>query len=87
MPTALPLDTELEARRVQVEIWRRMSAADKAAMVDRLSAEIRAPALAGIRQRHPEATDLEQQHYLAVLLHGAEVVEEAFGWDAATHGR
>lgn len=87
MPTALPADTSVEARRVQVEIWRSMSPTEKAAVVDRLSAEVRALALAGIRQRHPEATYSEQQRYLAVLLHGPEVVEEAFGWSAATNGR
>lgn len=87
MPTALPADTSVEARRVQVEIWRSMSPTEKAAAVDRLSAEVRALALAGIRQRHPEATYPEQQRYLAVLLHGSEVVEEAFGWSAATNGR
>jgi len=87
VPTALPLDTSVEARRVQVAIWRSMSPAEKAAVVDRLSAEVRALALAGIRQRHPEATDPEQQRYLAVLLHGPEVVEEAFGWNASSNGR
>lgn len=87
MPIALPLDTHVEARRVQVAIWREMSAADKAATIDRLSGEVRALALAGIRQRHPDATELEQQRYLAVLLHGPEVVEAAFGWDTAPNGR
>lgn len=87
MPTALPADTSAEARRVQVEIWRSMSPTQKAALIDRLSAEIRELALVGIRQRHPEATELEQQRHLAVLLHGPEVVEEAFGWDVAARGR
>lgn len=87
MPTALPADTSVEARRVQVAAWRAMSPAQKAEIVDRLSGEVRALALGGIRQRHPDASDLEQQRYLAVLLHGPELVRDAFGWDPATRGR
>lgn len=87
MPTALPADTSVEARRVQVEIWRSMSPTQKAELIDRLSAEIRELALVGIRQRHPEATEQEQQRHLAVLLHGPDVVEQAFGWDVTARGR
>lgn len=72
---------------MQVEVWRSMSPSEKAKIVDRLSAEVRALALVGIDQRHPDATELERQRYLAVLLHGPEGVRAAFGWDAATRGR
>jgi len=64
-----------------------MSLTEKAAVVDRLSAEVRELALVGIRRRHPHATELEQQRYLTVLLHGPEVARAAFGWDAASRGR
>lgn len=80
-------DTHPDLRPLVVDRWRAMTATDRAELVDRLSADTCALALAGIRARHPDATPEEEQMYLRVVLHGPEVAREAFGWDAAERGR
>jgi hypothetical protein len=43
-------------------------------------------ALAGLRSRHPKATDQELLLRLAVLRLGAPVVERVYGWRAPADG-
>lgn len=60
----LPLasDTSPEIERLQIERWRAMSAADKAALVSGLTAASYELAMAGVRRRHPDASPRE--HFL-----------------------
>lgn len=48
-------DTTDEMERRQIEIWRRMSSVDKAALVSRASLAVRELALIGIERRYPDA--------------------------------
>ena len=48
------MDTSPDVRVRQLDRWRTMRPEDKAALVDRLSNDVTAMALAGIRREHPE---------------------------------
>lgn len=54
MRRPLALDTSPEIERLQIEGWRRMTPAEKAAAVTALTRASIAMAEAGIRHRHPE---------------------------------
>jgi hypothetical protein len=69
----LNLDTSPEVERLQVEAWRRMSSEDKAALVSGLSQAAFEMALAGVRERHPDASPREQLLHLAVITLGPEL--------------
>ena len=68
----LSADSSPAIERLQVDAWRRMSSVDKARAVDGLSRAAQALALAGIRQRHPGASERECFLRLAVLKLGSE---------------
>ena len=68
----LSADTSLAVERLQVDAWRRMSPVDKARTVDGLTRTSQALALAGIRQRHPGASERECFLRLAALKLGRE---------------
>jgi len=59
--SAVPLDTDPAAYRVQIDAYRRMGARGRAEVVFRLNDLARAMAVAGIKSRHPEY-DEEQVH-------------------------
>ncbi len=65
-------DTSPAMRRRYFEHLRRLSPADRGAIVDRLTRDVRGLAEAGLRQRHPEASDAEIRVRLAALLYGRE---------------
>jgi hypothetical protein len=67
------LDTAPEIERLQVERWRQMSAADKAAIVSGLTHAVYELALAGIRHRHPQASTREQFLRLAIVTLGSDL--------------
>jgi hypothetical protein len=77
-PRPLSLDTPLEVERLQIEGWRRMSPADKAAMVTALTAAVIEMAKAGIRQRHPDESSEVHRMRLAEILHGPELARRMF---------
>ena len=74
----LALDTSLQIERLQVERWRRMSPREKAAIVSGLTQAAYDLALAGVRQRHPLATDREQFLRVAMITLGADLAREAY---------
>jgi hypothetical protein len=78
-------DTSAAAREVHAQVFRRMSVADKAAMVEQMSNETRELARTGIRSRHPGYTADEVEHALHRLLLGDELADRA--WPAYTHLR
>ena len=79
----LSLDTSPDAERRQIEIWRAMSTAEKGELVSRLTIAVQDLALAGIRERHPGATEREVFLRLAVFKLGPELVRKVYP-DAAS---
>jgi predicted Fe-S protein YdhL (DUF1289 family) len=74
----LSLDTPREVERLQIEGWRRMSPADKAAVVTALTTAAIEMAKARIRQRHPDESPESHEMRLAELLHGPELARSMF---------
>ena len=75
-PLAADTPAEVEAR--QVEAWRRMSPAEKAAIVAGLTNATFVLARAGLRQRHPNASERELFLRLAILTLGPELARRAY---------
>lgn len=81
----LPLhlsDTAAKADAVRLRRYARMTPAEKAARVVDLTRTACLMALAGLRRRHPAATEPELLLRLAALRLGAETVWRAYGWRA-----
>jgi hypothetical protein len=74
----LPLDTSIEARDVQREIYRRLGGSERVAIVFRLNALVRETAMAGIRRRHPSYADAEVRAAFQRLTLGDDVMKKAF---------
>jgi hypothetical protein len=74
----LASDTSPEIERLQIERWRAMSAADKAALVSGLTAASYKLALAGVRRRHPDASPREHFLRLAVISLGRDLARKAY---------
>jgi hypothetical protein len=73
------VDTSPAADARYHELLRKMSPERRLEAAVRLSAGVREMALAGIRQRHPEATEEELRMRLAVRLYGRACAERMFG--------
>ena len=71
-------DTSSEAERVQVELWRRMSALDKARVLTEITRAAEELSLVGIRQRYPGASDRECMLRLAVLKLGPALTSRVY---------
>jgi hypothetical protein len=82
--TPLSLDTSPDIERRQVESWRRMSPAQKAALVTGLTRAAWDMTAAGVRHRHPTATPHEHFLRMAVIVLGPEMAclayPDAAGW-------
>jgi hypothetical protein len=74
----LSLDTSPEIEHLLIERWRRMSPAEKAALVSGLTQAVYDLALAGIRLRHPDASPREQFLRLALLTLGPDLARRAY---------
>lgn len=79
----LALDTPPEIERQQVEAWRRMSPAEKAAIVTGLSRAAYAMTWAGVRHRYSDASPREHFLRVAVVVLGSELAALAYP-DAAS---
>ncbi len=77
-PTLSP-DTDPEAEAVQLEIYRRMPAWRKIELVFEANAMSRSLAMAGLRNRYPEARPAELRRRLMDLLLGEELAAKAYG--------
>jgi hypothetical protein len=85
VPSApLSLDTSPDIERMQIESWRQMSPAEKAAIVSGLTQAVCDLALAGIRLRHPDATAREQFLRLALITLGPDLARRAYPEITAT---
>jgi len=71
-------DTDADVERLQVEAWRAMSPAEKAATVTGLTAAAFEMTRAGIRHRFPDADRREQSLRLAILTLGFELATGAY---------
>ena len=78
----VPADTTPEAWEEQVELYRRMTPAQKAAGVRAITPAVNTLALAGLRQQYPAASESELGFRLAVRRLGEELVAQAYGWRA-----
>ena len=74
----LTSDTSPEIERRQIEAWRRMSEAEKLALAMSMSALVRQLALAGVKQRYPDASPREQFLRLAIVTLGEELARKAY---------
>jgi hypothetical protein len=54
-----PRDTSLAAHEAQLQVFRRLSPAERLAIACQMSDEIRQVCADGIRHRHPDMTDAE----------------------------
>jgi hypothetical protein len=75
---ALSLDTSPDVERRQVESWRRMSAAEKSAIVTGLSAAALSMTAAGVRRRDPDASAAERFLRVAVIVLGPDLASRAY---------
>lgn len=66
-------DTSASARRLQVEMWRRMAPSEKLRLVTAITITVQQLSLAGIRLRHPDASEHECLLRLAALKLGPEM--------------
>jgi hypothetical protein len=82
-PTRFSVDTSGEIERLQIEAWRRMTPAEKAAIVTGLTQAALDLARAGILDRHPSASAREQFLRLAIVTLGLELARKAYP-DVAT---
>jgi len=83
----LASDTSLAAERAQVELWRRMSPIEKLHAVTETTRAVLQLSLAGIRLRHPEASNEECMLRLAILKLGRSLACQAFPEAARLRGR
>jgi len=80
------IDTSREAEEFQLEGYRKMEAWQKLAILDDLNRMVEGLARAGIRERHPDATEEQVRLRLAALRHGREFTIRWFGWDPDIEG-
>ena len=74
----LSSDTCPALERLQLDLWRQMTPYDRIGAVSRLSRAVQELAMAGIRQRHPHASERECLLRLAVLKLGTDLAVRAF---------
>lgn len=71
-------DTTPDAARVQLEVYRRMSGAQRLAIAIQLSADTRSLTLAGIRHRHPDYDEATARLALFRVLLGDELFRRVY---------
>lgn len=71
-------DTTPDAARVQLEVYRRMTGAQRVELGVKLSMAMRRMVLEGIRARHPEYTDEQARLVLFRVLLGDELFRKAW---------
>ena len=78
MAAPLARDTSFDVEQRQIEGWRRLSPAEKAALISGLSRAAYDMARAGIRHRYPDAGPREQFLRLGVLLLGDDLARRVY---------
>lgn len=77
--STLSADTSPRAEKIQIEIIRRMPPWKKLALVDDLNETVKAFAISGLKQRHPDASSEQIRRMLAELMLGAELADRVYG--------
>jgi len=72
-------DTSPEAERVLLELLRRAPAWRRLQLADRMSATVRGLCLAGLRSRHPKASEAELRRRFADIHLGPKLAEKLYG--------
>ncbi len=72
-------DTHPEAERVLIQLLQQAPVWRKLQMLSDLNQTTRQLALEGLRERFPEASELELRRHLADLLLGPELARQAYG--------
>ncbi len=72
-------DTHPKMEALQIQLWREASPTRKMHMVAQLNAAVRLLAMAGLRERFPEASEAELRYRLAVLYLGEEMARKVYG--------
>lgn len=75
----LSADTSPGAEKIQLEIIRRMPSWKKLALVDDLNETVKAFAVSGLKQRHPDASPEQIRRKLAELVLGEELANKVYG--------
>jgi hypothetical protein len=71
-------DTSLDAEELQINRWREMSSVEKAKLVTAVATSARQLSLAGIKSRHPAATERERLLRYAVISLGHSLACRAY---------
>ena len=71
-------DTHPKMEALQIQFIRRMPAWKKISMVDGLNEAVKTLAIAGIKQRNPNATPEQIHRMLAELMLGAELARKVY---------
>jgi hypothetical protein len=74
----MSLDTTVDAERLQIERWRAMTPAEKLNLVSSITRTVSAMAMAGLRERHPNASTREIFLRFAMLHLGTELARKAY---------
>lgn len=72
-------DTSPEAERVLIELLRQAPAWRRLQLADRMSNMVRGLSLAGLRARHPKASEAELRRRFADIHLGPKLAAEAYG--------
>ena len=75
----MTLDTSPQAQRVQIELMRQAPSWRKMELLGQLNQTAKMFALAGLRQRHPQAPESEIRRRLADLILGQELAAKVYG--------
>ncbi len=82
----LSTDTSPHVAQLLVEHWRSMTPTDKFRAVDAANRSVDLLAAAGVRQRHPGASDEEVHRRVVALRIGRELSIAVYGWDPEIEG-
>ena len=74
-------DTHSEIARRIIEGYRRMTPAQRIERMQQMTLAVQELALAGLRRRHPDASERELELRLASLRLGAETMRKVFQWE------
>jgi hypothetical protein len=76
-------DTSPEAERVLIELLRQAPAWRRLQLADRMSSAVRGLSLAGLRSRHPQASEAELRRRFADIHLGPDLAAKAYGPQSA----
>ena len=77
--SALYSDTHPKMEAMQIELWRQASPTRKMHMLAQLNASARMLALAGLRSRYPNSSEVELRRRLADILLGEDLARKVYG--------